>query len=105
MKQQLLSKRWFVSLLLTLMSTISWAYDLEIDGMYYNLNSDEVSVSLTYKSMTEFVYTGDVVIPSSVKYRGRSYKVTAIGDDAFAGICRSAQNPAGIAAHKIRDRA
>ena len=85
MKQQLLSKRWFVSLLLTLMSTISWAYDLEIDGMYYNLNSDEVSVSLTYKSMTEFVYTGDVVIPSSVKYRGRSYKVTAIGDDAFAG--------------------
>ena len=85
MKQQLLSKRWLVSLLLTLMSTISWAYDLEIDGMYYNLNSDEVSVSLTYKSMTEFVYTGDVVIPSSVKYRGRSYKVTAIGDDAFAG--------------------
>ena len=85
MKQQLLSKRWFVSLLLTLMSTISWAYDLEIDGMYYNLNSDEVSVSLTYKSMTEFVYTGDVVIPSSVKYRGRNYKVTVIGDDAFAG--------------------
>ena len=85
MKQQLLSKRWFVSLLLTLMSTISWAYDLEIDGMYYNLNSDEVSVSLTYKSMTEFVYTGDVMIPSSVKYRGRNYKVTAIGDDAFAG--------------------
>ena len=85
MKQQILFHRFFASLLLLAVSTLSWAYDLEIDGMYYNLNSDEISVSLTYKSTTEFVYTGDVAIPSSVKYRGRNYKVTAIGDDAFAG--------------------
>ncbi|MBO6117742.1 MAG: leucine-rich repeat domain-containing protein [Bacteroidales bacterium] len=67
------------------------AYDFEVNGIYYNKNSDGTSVSVTYKdynSGSYNSYSGIVTIPSVVAYDGISYSVTAIGDRAFYG-CES----------------
>lgn len=82
MKRQLLSKRWLVSLLFTLVATSSWAYDAVIDGIYYNfLNKSKTAVVTNGGSNVK--YSGDVVIPSSVTYENIVYDVTSIGDNAF----------------------
>ena len=64
-----------------LFSTNAFAYDAEIDGIYYNFNGDEAEV--TYKNTSYNSYTGDIVIPSSIKYVDKTYRVTNIGDSAF----------------------
>ena len=66
---------------------ISYAHDFEVDGIYYNKNADETSVTVTYRgnSCYEYYdeYSGNVVIPSSLTYSGNTYAVTSIGDYAF----------------------
>ncbi len=58
------------------------AYDFQVGGIYYNLNGEEVTV--TYGSdKYSSSYSGDVVIPASVTYEGKTYSVTSIGDGAF----------------------
>lgn len=83
MKQQLLSKRWFVSLFLTLVATLSWAYNFEVGGIYYNMNSDGTSVSVTYRNSNYKSYSGAVAIPPTVTYNTKTYNVTSIYYDAF----------------------
>ena len=83
MKHKLLFRRLFVSLLLLAFSTLSWAYDFEVNGIYYNRNSDGTSLTVTYKNIDYNSYSGTVVIPSSVVYNGQNYSVTGIGSLAF----------------------
>ena len=52
-----------------------------VDGIYYNLNGDEAEV--TYRDDNYNSYSGNVVIPESVTYRGKNFSVTKIGDNAF----------------------
>ena len=55
--------------------------------IYYNYNSDGTSVSVTYQgtSSSDYnEYTGDVVIPETVTYNGKTYRVTSIGYSAFS---------------------
>lgn len=77
----------FLSALVLCSSFTGFAEDFEKDGIYYNINADETSVSVTFKgsSYSEFddEYSGDVVIPSQVSHNGVSYPVTAIGVYAF----------------------
>ena len=56
-----------------------------IDGIYYTLNSSKLTCAVTYKSNGTLynTYTGDVVIPSSVTYSGKTYTVTEVGKSAF----------------------
>ncbi|MBO4564553.1 MAG: leucine-rich repeat domain-containing protein [Bacteroidaceae bacterium] len=79
--------------LVALFSINASAYDAEIDGFYYNFSGNEASV--TYQNRIEVDeyyeiynyesdYSGDVVIPQSVVYKGKTYSVTSIGDNAFA---------------------
>ena len=84
MKKNLLLKRLFSVLFLLFISTISWAYDFQVDGIYYNKNSDGTSVAVTYKNNYNS-YSGTVVIPSSVEYNEQNYAVTSIGYSAFNG--------------------
>lgn len=84
MKHKLLFLRFFVSLLLLAVSTISWAYDFYMGGIYYNQNSDGTSVTVTYKNESNRGYSGSVVIPSSVTYDGKTYDVASIGKYAFS---------------------
>lgn len=78
MKQKLLLKRLFTAFVLVAISTLSWAYDFKVDGIYYNRNSDGTSVSVTKSK-----YSGGVVIPSTVTYASKTYNVTSIGSSAF----------------------
>ena len=82
-------------------------YDAKIDGIYYNFYGNNAIVTYRYNvyhvrreydeygELQEYYYlpdwevharsdySGDVVIPESVTYNGKTYSVTSIGDYAF----------------------
>ncbi|MDY5900496.1 MAG: leucine-rich repeat domain-containing protein, partial [Candidatus Limisoma sp.] len=62
-----------------------FAYDFSVDGIYYVVNSDGKTVYVTYKDTNYNSYSGSVVIPPTVTYRGTTYSVTWIGVKAFSG--------------------
>ncbi|MCF0243864.1 MAG: leucine-rich repeat domain-containing protein [Bacteroidaceae bacterium] len=83
-------KHYSLTLLFALISTISaQAYDFEVDGIYYNITS---STDLTCEVTTQMPwvgsYSGDITIPSTVFFEGKTYNVTGIGDYAFT-LCTS----------------
>ncbi len=86
MRTKKISKGLLLSLML-MISASAFAHDFKVDGIYYNKNSDGVSVSVTYRGNTQYSYddeySGTVVIPESVTYNGTTYSVTSIGDYAF----------------------
>jgi hypothetical protein len=83
MKKTIFLRRFFATLLIISVSALSWAYDFEVGGIYYNINSDGTSVSVTYRDNSYFSYVGSFVIPSSVTYNNNTYSVTSIGYRAF----------------------
>ena len=71
-----------LSLLLLFVAIAASAYDFEVDGIYYNINGNNVIVaSSPYSSR----YSGDVIIPETVSYDSVTYAVTAIDNEAFWG--------------------
>ena len=81
-------KIYFAVLFAALSTVTVFAHDFEVDGIYYNKNADETSVTVTYRGDSYDAYSdeysGNVVIPSSVTYSGNTYAVTSIGDYAFS---------------------
>ena len=77
------AKRLVLSMLavLGIISTAT-AYDFEVNGIYYNTNGTEATV--TRKTTSGNSYSGNVVIPSVVTYNGITYPVTTIDDNAFS---------------------
>ena len=84
----------FIATLMSMACNMASAHDIAVansDGktIYYNYNSDGSSVSVTYQgtsySSYSNEYTGDVVIPETVTYNGKTYSVTSIGGLAFYG--------------------
>lgn len=73
-----------LSLFTILLSFSAWAYDVEIDGIFYNLNDDTKEASVTYQTELYNSYSGDVCIPSVIDYSEKTYTVTSIGDYAFS---------------------
>ena len=79
------------SLLLTLLwgALSAWAHDAEVDGIFYNLDADNKTATVTYKGNYEYSYdneySGDVVIPETVIYNGITYSVTSVGEWCFYG--------------------
>ena len=73
-------KKQLLLILMTLLPMVAWADEVEINGIYYNLNTDtkEAEVARSPNS-----YTGNVVIPKKVTYYEVDYNVTSIGRDAF----------------------
>ena len=71
-----------LTLLLSMMSTKTFAYNAVIDGIYYNLIGYVAEV--TYNDNFYFnSYSGDVVIPDKVTRNGVEYPVESIGENAF----------------------
>ncbi len=72
-------------LLAILLPATAAAYDFEVDGIYYNINGSNATV--TYKEYSNYSYisdyTGDIIIPGTVSNNGTTYSVTAIGSHAF----------------------
>lgn len=72
-------------LLLLVLDFEAFAYDFWIDGVYYNYNSDNISVTVTSNNGYGSGYYNSVVeIPSSVTYKSKTYIVTGIGDYALS---------------------
>lgn len=56
-------------------------YDFEIDGIYYQLTSiDDLELKVVGG---ENVYSGDIIIPDEVNYRGKKFQITAIDYNCF----------------------
>ena len=55
----------------------------EIGGIFYFLDFKTREATVTFKNDKYASYTGNVTIPSHVKYQNTDFTVTAIGDDAF----------------------
>ena len=60
----------------------AFAYNTEIDGIYYNFSGDEATVT---SGDWGYLYSGSIVIPESVTYKGNTYSVTSIGISVFYG--------------------
>lgn len=63
------------------------AYDVELDGIYYNLigtNMAYVTHAGPFGAMEPNSYSGDVVVPGQISYKGNTYRVFTIGNNAFA---------------------
>ena len=85
-----LMKHKLLLLLLTILSAAlpSLAYDFTIDGLCYNFNSDDTTVTVTYERTSTPRYSslnGNIVIPEKVTISGKTYSVSSIGDHAFSG--------------------
>ncbi len=75
-------KKLFTLCILTFLSIKTFTYAVKIDGIYYNLDNDTKTASVTYYSNFGY-YKGDIAIPSSIIYSGITYLVNSIGDNAF----------------------
>ncbi len=78
-------KNRFITLCLCLgANLLALAYDVEIGGIYYNLNSSTQTATVTQKNYTNTsAYIGHVVIPEQITHNGVQYTVTEIGEWAL----------------------
>ena len=67
------------AMLMSMAANVAMAYDAEIDGIYYNFNDTEATVT-----SGDNQYSGDVVIPRTVNYNNTDYSVTNVGYGAFS---------------------
>ena len=74
-------KQVFISILLMFMPIVASAGTVEIDGIYYNLNSETKTAEVTGYNAEK--YSEAVVIPESVLSKDVTYSVTSIGENAF----------------------
>lgn len=85
MKQTLLKS--ILVVLTALLSLPALAYDFEVNGIYYSKISDGKTVAVTFNGNSYdkkiSYYSGDVVIPAEVEYKGVTYSVTGIEKYAF----------------------
>lgn len=77
--------RYFLLVLVSIFCANAHSHDIEVDGIYYIFNNDGVSVSVTYKgnSYDSAVYSGEINIPVSIEYDGKTYLVTTVGYKSF----------------------
>ncbi len=77
-----------ITLLLFALPLTASAYDFMADGIAYQINDDGKSVAVTWENgnldyPAYISLNGDLVIPASVTYGGKTYPVTSIGEWAF----------------------
>ena len=74
-----------MSILAVFMPIMSYAHDVEIGEIFYNLDNNSKEATVTYKGSNpdNEDYTRFVVIPSTITHNGTKYSVTGIGACAF----------------------
>ena len=77
--------RMIVLLCSLIIGQTSKAYDVEVDGIYYNLNQTDKTAEVTYNKYGD--YSGNITIPSQIKINGYIYSISSIGRNAF-GECK-----------------
>ena len=56
------------------------AYDVEVDGIYYDISETTATVTTG-----DVIYSGAIVIPESISFENSKYSVTSIGEAAYRG--------------------
>ncbi len=73
-------------LIMTLIVSLSGYSQTQIDGIFYQLNSDKKEAKVTYHNKPPYrKYRGEISIPSTVTHNDTLYTVTEIGYRAFCG--------------------
>ena len=83
--------RIFTLIMSLFIATMAFAYDAEIDGIYYNLDEINKIAEVTYQyewNSDNYLGVTSIIIPEKVTYNGVKYSVTSIGESAFY-ICLS----------------
>ena len=75
-------KKLFLALFGLAISISGFAYDFQLDGIYYTIISENDCTVEVSKNNDKY-YSGNLVIPSQVTKYGQTYKVTRIGQNAF----------------------
>ena len=87
-------RKYILLFLLAFASTFAYAYNFQVDGIYYNIvDKNNCIVEVTYGDAK---YSGSVTIPATVKKDGVTYTVASVGISAFS-------NCAGLTEVKIGD--
>ena len=77
----------FSALMLSIIAL--WANDVEIDGIFYNINETNKTAEVTYRGNYDMEYSneysGSVTIPETITYNSEIYSVTSIGSWTFSG--------------------
>ena len=73
-------KKLFFILVAFFATTCLWAHDFDVDGIFYNILEGN-NVEVTYSDYDK--YLGEINIPETVTYNGKTYTVTSIGEGAF----------------------
>ena len=76
-------KKLFLLLTLFLCTSMAWAYDAEVSGIYYYLNQSNKTAQVISNYGNK--YTGDICIPESISVEGTIYVVTSLGQSCFYG--------------------
>ena len=72
--------------MMMLISSLSGYSQIEIDGIFYHLNSDKKEAKVTFHNKPPYrKYRGNISIPSTVSHNDTLYTVTEIGYRAFCG--------------------
>ena len=87
-----MKKRLAMCLLVCFLTSIpTWAYDFELNGVYYNItDTNAKTVEVTYveeSSGNRDFYYGAITIPKRVSKENVTYSVTSIGEYAFYYCC------------------
>ena len=74
-------------MLVLLLSATAAAHDFEMNGIYYNINGNEATITFQGASSSEYSdeYFGSISLPATVTFNGTTYSVTRIGNNAFEG--------------------
>ena len=78
----------FMSLMMVLCALSASAYDFMVDGIAYNINGNEATVTYTdnsnnYSNNYSGV-SGELVVPETVTYNSETYTITSIGTHALS---------------------
>ena len=67
----------------------AWAHDVEVNGVFYDLDEENRTARVTYQGDSQYSYeneySGDVVIPETVSFEGCTYSGTGIEEYCFWG--------------------
>lgn len=74
-------KRFTLLLIFSGIEIMSYAFGVNIDGIYYLLNGNKAIV--TNHAYGNTGYNGHIIIPESLVYNGNTYNVTSIDEKAF----------------------
>ena len=77
-------KRFFLIFVAIHAATCLWAYDFEVDGLYYNIISDTIpyTAEITHHPTSPYE-TSVITIPEKVNCYGKTYVIKRIGTSAF----------------------